>query len=623
MFDIVTKNKRLIQIILVLTIIPFAFFGLESYTRSMRGTADVASVGATSITQQEFEEAMRRQQDRLRSALGRGFDAAAFDTPDMRRGLLESLIAQRLVSEAALKGGLTASNESLSELIHSMPAFQRDGKFDEATANAMIRAQGMTAETFAARLRHDVAVGQLTQSINDTAIASHTVAGRLAALENQRREIVEALIPAQQFQAQLKLEDAQLRAYYEAAAAQFRTPERVRAEYVVLSAEELGRDEPVTDAEIRAAYEARASQYAVAEQRRASHILLQPGPDARKKGAEILAEVRKDPARFAELARKYSQDTGSAEKGGDLGFFGRGMLVKPFEEAVFRMKEGEIGGPVESEFGVHVIRLTGIRPGTARPLEDVRKEIADELAKQKGARKFAGAAEGFGNMVYEQSDSLKSAAERFKLRTAATGWISRGGSSDLGLVGHPKVLAALFSQDAIQGKRNTDAIEVAPNVLVAARVIEHQPAAQRKFDEVRAEIETALRRQEAAKLAQKEGASKLEQLATGGDAGLKWTAPRVVTMRDRGKIPPEAQRRIFAADPLKLPAHTGADLREEGYALYRVLRVLPSGARDDQQRAADLANANRLAGAEQFDAWLASLRARAKVEINKANLEKK
>lgn len=623
MFDIVTKNKRIIQIILVLTIIPFAFFGLESYTRSIRGTGDVADVGGAPITQQEFEEAMRRQQDRLRSALGRGFDPSAFDTPEMRRGLLDSLIAQRLVSAAALKGGLTASNESLSGLIRSMPAFQRDGKFDESTANAMIRAQGMTAETFAARLRHDVAVGQLTQAINETAIASRTVADRLAALENQRREIAEALVPAQQFQAQLKFDDAQLRAYYESAAAQFRIPERIRAEYVALSAEELGRAEPVTDAEIKAAYEARASQYAVAEQRRASHILLQPGADAKRKAGEVLAEVRKDPARFAELARKYSQDSGSAEKGGDLGFFGRGMMVKPFEEAAFRMKEGEIAGPVESEFGVHVIRLTGIRAGTSRPLEEVRKEIADELGKQKGAKKFAEAAESFGNMVYEQSDSLKPAAERFKLRIATTDWISRSGSSDLGLVGHPKVLAALFSQDAIQGKRNTDAIEIAPNVLVAARVIEHQPAAQRKFDEVRGEIETALRRQEAAKLARKEGASRLEQLAKEGDAGLKWTAPRVVMVRDRGKIPPEAHRRIFAADPQKLPAHIGADLGEEGYAIYRVLRVLPSEPRDDRQKAAAFANANGLAGAEQFDAWLASLRARAKVEINKANLEKK
>jgi len=623
MFDIVTKNKRIIQIILVLTIIPFAFFGLESYTRSMRGGNEVARVGGVPITQQEFEEAIRRQQDQLRSALGRGFDPKAFDTPEMREGLLESLIAQRLVSAAALKGGLTASNEMLQQLIRGMPAFQRDGRFDEATADALIRAQGMTGDAFAARLRHDVAVGQLTQAISETAIASRTVAERLTRLQSERREFVEAFIPAKQFHAQLRFDDAQLRAYYESAAAQFRRPERVRAEYLVLSAEEFARSEAVTDAEIRGAYEARTSQFAVAEQRRASHILLKAGADAKKKAEEILAQARKDPPRFAELAKKHSEDPGSAEKGGDLGFFGRGMMVKPFEDTVFRMKEGEIAGPVESEFGYHLIRLTGIQSGKGRPLEEVRNEIAAELAKQKGDRKFAAVAEAFSNMVYEQSDSLKPAAERFKIKIATTDWITRSGAEGLGLVGHPKVLAALFSQDVIQSRRNTDAIEVAPNVLVAARVAEHQPAAQPKFEEVRGEIESALRAREALKLAEKEGTSKLERLAKSEDAGLKWTSPRTVTPRDRGQIPADTLRRVFAADPQRLPAHFGTALGEEGYAIYRVLRALPPEVRDESQKTADLANAIRLAGSEQFDAWLASLRSRSDIEINRANLERK
>jgi len=623
MFDIVTKNKRIIQIIIALTVIPFAFFGLESYTRSMRGGEDVANVGGVPITQQDFTEAMRRQQDRLRAALGRGFDSAAFDTPEMRQGLLESLVTQRLVSAAALNGGITASNESLQELIHAMPAFQRDGKFDEAAADATIRAQGMSGEMFAARLRHDLAVGQLTHAIGETGIASRTVAERVMALENQRREIAEARVPAQQFHSQLKFDEAQIRAFYESAGARFRIPERMRAEYVVLSAEELGRAEAVTESEIKAAYDARASQYAVAEQRRARHILLQAGPDAKKKAEEILAEVRKAPTRFAELAGKYSQDPGSAGKGGDLGFFSRGMLVKPFEEAVFGMQQGEFAGPIETEFGHHVIELTGIQAGKSRPLDGVRKEIAAELAKQKGAKKFAEVAEGFGNMVYEQSDSLKPAAERFKLRIETTDWISRSGSTDLGVVGHPKVLAALFSQAAIERKRNSDAIEVAPNVLVAARVVEHQPATQRKFEEARTEIEAALLRQEAAKLAHKEGASKLEQLAKGGDTALALTQPRVVKVRDQGAAPPDARRSIFAADPHKLPAYIGADLGDEGYAIYRVLRALPPEPRSDQQKTADLANAHRLAGAQQFDAWLSALRSRAKVDINRANLERK
>ena len=624
MFDFITKHKKLVQIAFVLLIVPpFAFFGLESYTRSIRGGNDIATVGGVAITQQEFAEAMRVQQDRLRGALGSGFDPAALDTPEMRQALLDSLINQRVVSTRAIEGGLTASNESLQAVIRSMPGFQRDGKFDEATANALIRARGMTAEMFAARLRHDIAVGQLTQAVGETGIGSRTVAERIAVLLSQRREIAEARIPAEQFLGQVKIDEAQQKAHYDSFSARYRSPERVRAEYVVLSAEEVGQAEGVTEAEIKAQYDARASQYAVAEQRRASHILIPSGPDAKQKATEILAEVRKSPARFAELARKHSQDTGSAEKGGDLGLFSRGMMVKPFEEAVFAMKEGEIAGPVESEFGFHIIQLTGVQAGKSRPLDEVRKEIGAEIAKQKGAKKFTELAEAFGNMVYEQSDSLKPAAERFKLKVQTTGWIARGGAPDLGIVGHPKVLTALFSKDAIEAKRNTDAVEIAPGVLVAARVVEHQPEAQRPFAEVKAEIEALLKQQEAAKLAQKEGAAKLEQLAKGGDAGLKWSAPRTMTLRDPGDLPPDAQRRILGADTEKLPVHIGSDRGEQGYVIYRVIRALPPEPRTEVQKTSDLVNAHRLAGAQQFEAWLASERARVKVEINQSNLEKK
>jgi peptidyl-prolyl cis-trans isomerase D len=624
MFDFVTKHKRWIQVAFVILIVPpFAFFGLESYTRSVRGGNDLASVGGIPITQQEFGEAMRQQQERLREALGPGFDPAALDTPEMRQALLDSLINQRIVSSRAIESGLTASNDSLRAMISTMPGFQRDGKFDLATYNAMLRSRGMTGEAFEARLRHDVAIGQLTQAIGETGIGSSSVAERLAALMNQRREIAEARIPAEQFLGQVKVDEAQLKAHYDSFSARYRTPEQVRAEYLEMSAEEVGQAEGVTEAEIKAAYDARASQFAVAEQRRASHILIPAGPDANKKAEEILAEARKSPARFAELAKQHSKDTGSAEKGGDLGSFGRGMMVKPFEDAVFSMKEGEIAGPVESEFGLHIIRLTGIQPGKARPLEEVRKDLSAEIVKQKGAKKFTELAEGFGNMVYEQSDSLKPAAEKYKLKLQTTGWMARSGAPDLGVVGHPKVLAALFSKDSIEGKRNADAIEIAPGVLVAARVLEHQAEKQRPFEEVKGEIEATLKRDEAAKLAQKEGAAKLEQLAKGGDAGLTFSQPKAIAMRDAANLPADLQRKILAADPKKLPAHFGADRGAQGYAIYRVVRALPEEPRTEVQKTSDIIDAHRSAGAQQFEAWLASERARAKIEINRANLEKK
>src|SRR5918994_6689302 len=196
------------------------------------------------------------------------------------------------------------------------------------------------------------------------------------------------------------------------------------------------------------------------------------------------------------------------------------MMVKPFEEAAFKLGQNETQ-VVESEFGFHVVRVTGIQAARARPFEEARKELAEELARQKGQKKFAEAAETFSNQVYEQSDSLKPAAEKFKLQIQTTGWIAKSARQELGALDNPKLLAALFSADALQNKRNTDAVQVAPGVLVAARVIEHRAEEQLKYDDVKASITEMLRRREAAALAQKDGEAKLAELRQGKDAGLK------------------------------------------------------------------------------------------------------
>ncbi len=620
MFDFVHKNKLAMQIILGLIAITFAFWGVESYT-TFRGASDsVASVNGLSISKRELEEELRRQQDRLREALGRGFDSAAFDTPEVRRELLESLIAQRLIASAALKANLMVSDQALREVIAGMPAFQGEGGFSKSSYELALRSQNppLTPAQFEARLRRDLSLAQLARAVAEAAIPSRTAAERLAALLEQKREIAEARVAAQPYAAQVKLDEAKLKAYYDANQAEFRTPERVRAQYVVLSADELAKQDAVSEAELKAAYDARASQYRVEEQRRASHILAKTKQEAER----LLAEARKSPASFAELARRHSQDTGSAAKGGDLGLVGRGMMVKPFEDAVFRMKEGEIFGPVESEFGFHVVRLTGIQPAASRPLEEVRQELAAELAKQKGARKFAEAAETFGNMVYEQPDSLNPVAERFKLQPRTSGWLTRSAGQEPGALDHPKLRAALFSADAIRNKRNTDAFEVAPGTLVAARLVEYEPESQRGFEEVTADIENLLRRREAAALAQKEGTAKLGQLRGGSDAGIRWGPVRTVSRRDAQGLSAEALRRVVAADVSKLPAYVGVEL-PDGYALYRISKVIESAPKTDQQRSADVAGVAQFMGAAQYVEFVASLRERADIEINRKNLEAK
>ncbi len=413
------------------------------------------------------------------------------------------------------------------------------------------------------------------------------------------------------------MDDARIKAYYDANQAEFRTPERIRAEYAILSADALAKLEPATDAEIKAAYDARASQFRVDEQRRASHILVKDKAEAEK----LLAQVKKNPALFGELAKKYSQDPGSAAKGGDLGWFGPGMMVKPFEEAVFAMKkEGEIAGPVQSDFGYHIVRLTGIQPGKARSLDEVKKELGDEISRQKGQRKFAESAEAFSNLAYEQPDSLKPAAERFKLTIRTTPWIARSAAQELGPLDNPKLLGALFSPDSIKTRRNTDAVEVAPGTLVAARVADYQPAAQRTLAEVKGEIAEKLRRQQAAELAQKDGEAKLEQLRKGGDAGLKWAAPKLVSRRDAEGLPPDAVQRVAAADVSKLPAYVGVPVPGRGYVVIRISKVVEADPKVVEEAGPRVSQAY---GSADYVGYVASLRQQADIEVKDQNLQKK
>src|SRR3989440_2076595 len=329
MFDFVHKNKRIIQVFLALIALTFMTWGIESYTRMRGGRDVVATVNGLEISSREFGDELRRQQDQLRQLFGRNYDPAMFDTPESRRALLESLISQRLVAAAAVKSNLTVPDEVLADTIHSIPAFKGpDGNFSKSTYEAVLRNQNppLSPAQFEGRLRYDLSLSQLARAVGDAAIPSRTVSERLAALEAQQREVSDFRLPAQQFMAQVKVDDAKLKAHYDANLADYQTPERIRAEYVVLSGEALAAQEAVKPEEVRAQWENSVGPK------------LREKEEARKKAQAVLAEVRKNPASFAEIAKKESQDPGSKDNGGDLGFAQRGAFVKPYEDAVFRMK---------------------------------------------------------------------------------------------------------------------------------------------------------------------------------------------------------------------------------------------------------------------------------------------
>lgn len=635
MFDAVRNNKRIVQVFLALITLPFAFWGVDSYVRGIGAGNDLAVVGDSKITQQQFQEAWRNQMDRARQQMGPAFRQEQFDTPAARQAVVNALIDQRLLLLEALKGHLGVSNETLVEIISNMPSLKENGQFSRARYEAALRGQGLSPEQFEAQLRQDLTMQQLVGAVSDTGIVPATVAETMLRIQSEERQVAEVRMMPDQFVGDVKLEADAARKYYDANPSLFQTPEMVRAEYVVLSLEGLLPQVTVSDAEVKQWYEGHKDRYQQNEERRASHILITASasaPEAEKakakaKAEEILAEVHKSPARFAELAKKYSQDPGSAVQGGDLGFFGRGMMVKPFEDTVFSQKEGDISGLVRSDFGYHIIKLTGIKPEKQKPLDEVRAEIEGELKRQAAQRRYVEAAEAFTNMVYEQSDSLKPVAEKFKLPIQESKFLPKAipaqALPSLGVLGNEKVIAALFSEDAIKNKRNIDAVEVAPNTLVGARVGEHKPAAIRPFESVRADIETMLKAEEAAKLAKARGESRLAELKAGTDK-VNWVLVKNVSRLQGKQVPAAAMHAIFSADVQKLPAYAGVELPNNGgYALYKIMAVKPLDKIDPDKRRVLQADYTAMAAQEDFAAYLAGLRQRYKIEVNKALVEAK
>lgn len=630
MFEYIHNNRKLVQFFLALITLPFAFFGIESFVSSSAGGNAVATVGSIKISQQELQAALREQQERLRQQFGRDMPAAMMESPEVRRAVLENLITQRTLTQHAIKSHLAVGDAQLGEAIQSIPAFQDDGKFSRARYDAYVAGQGLSPQEFERRLRQEIMLQQALGAVREGTLTSNTSVDRWIAALQEVREISEAQLKPEQFIGQVKLAADASKKFYDANLKLFEAPEQLRAEYLVLSQEALAAQITVSDKEIADWYQAHADRYKQNEERQASHILINAGKDANEatvkaaqaKAEDILAQLKRAPGDFAKLAKQHSQDPGSAVKGGDLGWFTRGAMVKPFEDAAFALKPNEISGIVRSDFGFHIIKLTAVKAEHARPLAEVRSEIGEELKRQAAAKKYAELAEAFNNTVYEQSDSLNPAAEKFKLTIQQSPWLGKTGAP--GQLGNAKLLGALFSDDAIKNKRNTEAVEVAPNTLIAARVLEHKPAAQLPFDGVKANIEQRLVREEATKLALKEGEARLAKLSKGEAAEAAWGAARSVSRADNAGLSADALRAVFKADTAKLPAYAGAASPDGGYVLYRIAQVKPYAGGSDDARAKKLRqDYARIVAEEEFSAWVGSLRHKFPAEINKAALESK
>lgn len=626
MFEFIRNHQRIMQFLLLLLILPsFVLVGVSSYND--RSSNDgVASVDGKKITQQEWEAAQRRQLDQARQALGAQFDQKQFDTPEAKKAVLDQLVAERAVNAEVARANLTVSDAVLQKAILDIQAFRKaDGSFDIEQYKAALAAQGMTPEMFDQRMRHDMAVQQLAGSIQQTAFAPRSVAGRLSDFGAQEREVQEMQFPLAQFASQVKVTDDMVKAFYDKNAALFQVPETVKAEYVVFNADAVAKQVNVSDAEIADAYNKSKARFTTPEKRTASHILITVKKDAsaaedaaaKAKAQAVLDEVRKNPGDFAKVAKAQSQDPGSAELGGDLGTVEKGVFDKAVEDAIYGLKEGEVSGLVRSAFGYHVVKVTKVTPATQKSLEEAKPEIAAELKKAKMSAKYSELAETFSNTVYEQSDSLKPVADKLGLTIQTAEGLTRTPNPALGAspVNNDKFLKAIFSSDALSNKRNTEAVEVAPSTLVAGRVVEFKPASKRPLAEVDAQIRQRVAQEEAARLAKQAGEAKLAAAKASGDA----TGFGEVKTVSRTKQPPineTAAIAVMKADVSRLPAYVGVEIPGQGYGVYRIGKVAQPAQADDARRKGEAEQIARAVGNAELYGYVEALKKKAKAKIN-------
>ncbi|MES2899404.1 MAG: SurA N-terminal domain-containing protein [Pseudomonadota bacterium] len=627
MFEFIRNNKKWMQVLLALLIIPsFVLVGVASqYGSGGAGGDEVANVGGTKITQQEWEQAQRQQMDRYRGIMGDKFDPKQFETPEAKQAILDNLIAERALAVEIEKSKMSVGDAALAKSIAAIQAFRKpDGTFDKEQYKALLASQGMSPAMFEARMRVDLAQKQLADGIQGSSFMPRTVSSRLSDLSDQERMVQEIVFPSAQYLPQVQVSDAMVKAYYDKNATLFQVPEQLKVEYVVLDAAAVESQVAVTDAEVADYYSKNQKSFTTPEQRNASHILITTKKDmsaadkaaAKAKAAAVLAEVRAAPANFAAIAKAQSQDPSSAELGGDLGLIEKDALPKPVEDTVYKLKQGEISDLVESDFGFHIVTVTRVAAASVKPLEEAKAQITAELKKSRMSKKYSEMAAVFNDMVYDQSDSLKPAADKLGLKIQAVDNLSRSPSPALGdaPVNNAKFLKAIFADDALKNKRNTEAIEVAPSTLVSGRVVEYKPAAKRALAEVAEVIKLRVAQEEAGKLAKKAGEAKLAAAKASGD--LSGFGPvKVVTRSKQPEIHPAAAMDVLKADTTKLPAYVGVDIPGTGYGVYLISKVAQPAQLDVARRAAEAEQIDAAAGSLENHTFLQAVKVKHKAKV--------
>ncbi|HEY8027423.1 MAG TPA: peptidylprolyl isomerase [Burkholderiaceae bacterium] len=615
MFEFIRTHQRLMQFLLLLFVSPFLLSGLHLLSFGDTDNA-VAKVGNKTISQSEFDAAV--QAEGARVAL----------LPDGRKRVLDRLIADRALNQEALLDRISPTDAEIATAVTTFAPQLADPKLSKEERalryQEFAAQQRMTIAGLESKIRMFLISQRLAGEIDATAFVPNSVVARLSDFLEQQREVQQLPFKTSDFVAQVKVTDEMQKDYYSKNPSLYQNPEQTKIEYVVLSADKLGDQVNVSDEDAQKYYDANKAQYATEEQRRASHILIAvkaKASDADKaaakaKAEKLLAEVRKNPADFAKLAKENSDDPGSAERGGDLDYFGAKAMVKPFSDAVQKMKVGDISDLVQSDYGYHIILLTGIKPAEVKPFDAVKGDIVAAKKKEAAKKLFSDLRDTFDHTVFEQSDSLKPVvaklADKAKL-TVEAATVTR--KPDPGLAqtvayNNPKFLNAIFVDDVLKNKHNTDAIEVRDGVVISGRVTQYQAASQKPFEEVQAQVRDAVVQVEAHKLAQKAAAAKFAELQTKDDAS-GFEAAKVISRKEPAGFESSVWQSLTKADTTKLPAFVQLEVPGQGYSVFRINKVIPPVNPDPSVKT----QVQRAVASQEATLYVEALKQKAKVKI--------
>ena len=608
-------QSTIAKVIVGLLIISLSIWGMDAIIGGFTGEPEVATVNGQDITEREFLRTVQMEsQQRLMQM--ENPDQSLLDEDQIRRDVLDALIREAVLTQDAQSQGLELTDADIDSLITQMPQFQVDGQFNRDRFVATVRNVGMGVAEFRESMRKNYVVNQIRAAIVQTGVVAPENAAHLLAIQNQTRDFRVLTLDGSSVQDKVDVTEADVQAYYDENRDQFRQPEQVDAAYITLSQGALAESIEVSEDEVRAYYEERAEEYA-REERRAAHILVEAGDEGQATLATIQQRLE-DGESFAVLAEEYSVDTVSAQEGGDLGFAGRGVYDEAFEDALFGLEEGEVSGPVETSFGLHLIKLEEVRRSDVPAFDELREDLRLELARTKASERFAEVRSQLADAAYA-ADDLASPAEELGLEIRVVEGVSRDGGA--APFDHAGLVRQLFSEDVLEGGYNTELIDVGDNVSVVARVREYHEPRQLELADVEPEIRRILERTEtrdalAARVdelvAQLESGTSADELGAGEwqqfeDQGrsVSGLSPRVVQevfsmARPDGDSPTVG--RAVTADQAAVIVLTGVnegEVDQEGAEYQQLMRFLA-----------------QLEGQREYTAYQQYLRNTAEVERN-------